>query len=152
MPQSGVSPDRTVCSCDDGQYYPTLTSTGSICAYTTSDPYVVVPPNAGPWSFITEDLEPSTCTATVFAVSTTNIMPTGAFVVEVSCSKSKLENGTADTSSRPTGKVAVSGSSPQTRVWICRVLGTMSTPRLHSHAMRTEVIHWLSRLVEVKCF
>ncbi|KAF6218261.1 hypothetical protein HO133_006223 [Letharia lupina] len=77
-----AKPDPTVCSCDNGQYYSTLSKTGSLCAYTTSNPFVLLPPDAGPWTFAPADLEPSTCTATVFPVSTTNLMPTGEFVVE----------------------------------------------------------------------
>ena len=56
---------------------------GSQCAYTTSNPTVLLPKNAGPWTIALADLEPSTCTVTVFPVSTTTLMPTGEFVVEV---------------------------------------------------------------------
>ena len=45
---------------------------------------MLLPKNAGPWTLALSDLEPSTCTVTVFPVSTTNVMPTGEFVVEVS--------------------------------------------------------------------
>ena len=76
-----------------------------------------MPPNAanGPWTFVTSDLEPSTCTATVFPVSTTTLVPTGEFVVEVSRIKVTHNNVKADHVSRRTGKVAVSGYSPQMR-------------------------------------
>ena len=83
VPSAGATPDPTICSCDNGQYYTTLSRNGSQCAYTTSNPIVLLPKNAGPWALAASDLEPSTCTATVFQVSTTNVMPTGEFVVEV---------------------------------------------------------------------
>lgn len=61
------------------------------------------------------DLQPSICTATVFPVSTTRLMATGPFVVDVSLTTLTCRKETTDYLSRSTGMVATPGFSPQ--IW-----------------------------------
>ena len=60
------------------------------------------------------DLEPSTCTATLFPVSTTTIIPTGEFVVEVHFIRLTYGKEIAYFSFRLIGRLATPGCSLQT--------------------------------------